>query len=382
MQSQANNHETRNIMAKFETGKTYFTRSIGDHDCIHKFEILKRTDKSVWVKVHGEIVRRAIEIHGNTEAFYPFGKYSMAATITADRPLVEETEPESVANTAEAIREKRRAAIAEKTEARLERYEELADKNARASTAAYERSTQMASVIPMGQPILVGHHSERRDRDYRDKIWNTMGQSVKLQEKADYYQEKAQAMTNNHAISSDDPDAIEKLQAKLDGLMQNQEQMKKANAAIRKLAKQEMSHDDRAAKVAEMSGISLAIAKEVLTPDWIGRIGYPSFKLSNNNAVIRSTQQRLEMLKAQWATVEAVGEDRTIEHADLGVTEVHNYVINRIQLKFPGKPETSTRDILKGRGFRWSPREGAWQRQLNANGIAAAQDVISQLSNL
>jgi hypothetical protein len=82
---------------KFETGKTYFTRSIGDHDCIHKFEILKRTDKSVWVRVHGEIVRRAIEIHGNTEAFYPFGKYSMAATITADSPLVEEPEPESSA---------------------------------------------------------------------------------------------------------------------------------------------------------------------------------------------------------------------------------------------------------------------------------------------
>jgi len=146
MQSQANNHKTRTIMAKFETGKTYFTRSIGDHDCIHKFEILKRTDKSVWVKVHAEIVRRAIEIHGNTEAFYPFGKHSMAATITADRPMVEEPEPEVVTNTAEAIREKRRAAIAEKTEARLERYEELAEKNARASTAAQDVISQLSNL--------------------------------------------------------------------------------------------------------------------------------------------------------------------------------------------------------------------------------------------
>jgi hypothetical protein len=367
---------------KFETGKTYYARSIGDHDCVHKFEILRRTDKSVWVEVHGKVVRRVIERYRDNETFSPFGKYSMAAVISADRPLESEPEPieAEVSNVVDEVKELRRAAIEEKQEARLERYEDLAEKNARASTAAYERSTQMASVIPFGQPILVGHHSEKRDRNYRDKIWNTMGQSVKLQEKSDYYKEKAEAMTSNTAISSDDPDAIEKLQAKLDGLMQNQEQMKKANAAIRKLSKLEMSHDDRAAKVAEMSGISLAIAKKALTPDWVGRIGYPSFELSNNNAVIRSTQQRLEMLKAQWAIVEEVGEDRTIEHADLGIAEVHNYVINRIQLKFPGKPDEQTRTLLKRSGFRWSPRESAWQRQLNSNGIAAAKSVIKSLT--
>ena len=119
-----------------------------------------------------------------------------------------------------------------------------------------------------------------------------------------------------------------------------------------------------------------------MKPDYCGRIGYRGFELSNNNAVIRSTQQRLELLKSQWATVEKVGQDRTIEHTDLGIKEVHNYVINRVQLIFPGKPEADTRTLLKGRGFRWSPREGAWQRQLNANGLAAAQDVISTLSNL
>jgi hypothetical protein len=374
-------------MNKFETGKTYYAHSIGDHDCIYKFEILRRTEKSVWIKVYGEVTRRSIVVYGGNESFYPHGKYSMAAIISADRPVDDEpaqveSPVEVVASVADEVRELRRAAIEEKTEARLERYEELADKNARASTAAYNRSKEMASVIPFGQPILVGHYSERSDRNYRDKIWNTMGQSVELQKKAEYYQEKAAAMTSNYAISSDDPDAIEKLQAKLDGLMQNQEQMKKANAAIRKLSRLEISHDDRAARVAEMSGISLAIAKKVLEPDYCGRIGYRGFELSNNNAVIRSTQQRLELLKSQWATVEAVGEDRTIEHTDLDIKEVHNYVINRIQLIFPGKPEADTRTLLKGRGFRWSPREGAWQRQLNTNGIAAAQDVISQLSNL
>jgi hypothetical protein len=39
-----------------------------------------------------------------------------------------------------------------------------------ASHELYLRSTKMASIIPMGQPILVGQHSEKNDRSYRDKI--------------------------------------------------------------------------------------------------------------------------------------------------------------------------------------------------------------------
>ena len=70
-------------MKKFETGKTYSTRSICDHNCIFSFKILRRTAKSVWVKVDGEKVRRAIEVYDEKETFYPFGKYSMAAIISA-----------------------------------------------------------------------------------------------------------------------------------------------------------------------------------------------------------------------------------------------------------------------------------------------------------
>ena len=70
-------------MKQFETGKEYSARSICDHNCIFSFTILKRTAKSVWVKVHGETVRRQIEIYDNAESFYPFGKYSMAAIIRA-----------------------------------------------------------------------------------------------------------------------------------------------------------------------------------------------------------------------------------------------------------------------------------------------------------
>lgn len=76
-------------MLKFETGKTYFTRSTCDHDCIFKFKIERRTAKSVWIKDDhtGEIVRKSISIwyDGSKESFKPHGSYSMAAIICADK---------------------------------------------------------------------------------------------------------------------------------------------------------------------------------------------------------------------------------------------------------------------------------------------------------
>jgi hypothetical protein len=52
----------------------------------------------------------------------------------------------------------------------------------------------MVEYIPLGQPILVGHHSEKRDRNFRAKIHSTMGQAVQEQKKADYYEQKAQSV--------------------------------------------------------------------------------------------------------------------------------------------------------------------------------------------
>lgn len=51
-----------------------------------------------------------------------------------------------------------------------------------------------------------------------------------------------------------------------------------------------------------------------------------------------------------------------------------------VQIVFDGKPEPEVRDLLKRNGFRWAPSQGAWQRQLNNNGIYAAKDVLKELA--
>ena len=71
------------MTTQFQVGRTYSTRSIGDHDVIYSFEILKRTAKSVTVKVYDKVVRRGLYIHNGVECFKPFGTYSMCAIISA-----------------------------------------------------------------------------------------------------------------------------------------------------------------------------------------------------------------------------------------------------------------------------------------------------------
>lgn len=86
---------------------------------------------------------------------------------------------------------------------------------------------------------------------------------------------------------------------------------------------------------------------------------------------------------AERAALSAVSAET--EHKDRafgGGRLVFNTTLDRIQLVFDGRPEAETIKELKGRAFRWSPREGAWQRQLTRNGVWAAEAVIKSLATL
>ena len=54
-----------------------------------------------------------------------------------------------------------------------------------------------------------------------------------------------------------------------------------------------------------------------------------------------------------------------------------NPELDRIQIIYDSKPERDVIDRLKHHGFRWSPSQGAWQRQLNRNGRRAVNDVMA-----
>jgi hypothetical protein len=65
----------------FEPGKTYSTRSIGDHNCIISVTIANRTAKTVTTTA-GKTFR--VSLYEGNEQIKPWGRYSMAPIIGAD----------------------------------------------------------------------------------------------------------------------------------------------------------------------------------------------------------------------------------------------------------------------------------------------------------
>lgn len=248
---------------------------------------------------------------------------------------------------------------------RIEYAKLQAAKNQNQSDQLYKKAKQMGSIIPMGQPILIGHHSEKADRRYRDKIHHTFGKSFQAADKANYYEEKAKTIESNHAISSDDPEALNKLREKLNELEKMQTFMKAANKCIRS--------KDKAAF------LQLAYGTEenweaLNQPDVMNHIGFAGYRLTNNSSNIRRIKDRIKQLEKLTSLT-------TTETTIGGIRILSNVEANRVQIFFPSKPEETMRDRLKQNGFRWSPSEGAWQRQLSNYAYRLAMDLVTNFIN-
>ena len=103
----------------------------------------------------------------------------------------------------------------ERKENRIERLEARAASAAQASTDAFSRSAAITGSIPPGQPVLADHYSAGGHRRALSRADQLMRASVEADKKAGYYAGRAASAACNTAISSDDPDAVDKLEAKL-----------------------------------------------------------------------------------------------------------------------------------------------------------------------
>ena len=163
---------------------------------------------------------------------------------------------------------------------------------------------------------------------------------------------------DNRVISSDDPNAIQKLQDKLEMCEKSQKYMKEVNAYYRKNGTCEGFPGMEAARAARLD----ESVRQAYSWD---KQPFPSYALTNNSAEIRRLKQRIEQLTVNQE-VGFVG--WTFDGGEV----VANSEENRLQILFDEKPDEQKRSVLKGNGFKWSPSQGAWQRQLNDNAIYAA----------
>ena len=180
----------------------------------------------------------------------------------------------------------------ERREARAERLREWADKRETKASAAFERADQIAGMIPFGQPILVGHHSEGRHRRDVERIGRGMTQGVEHSRTAERMRERAANIdaAADRAIYSDDPDAIERLRDKLAGLEAERARIKAYNASCRKGARDLSLLDE--AQQAKLLSIAEVCAYQ------LGAKGeMPAYVASNLSGVITSTRKRLAALE-------------------------------------------------------------------------------------
>jgi hypothetical protein len=72
---------------KFQVGRSYYTRSIGDADCIISLAVIGRTAKTIKAKTARGIQTFRVSEYAGVEQVKPWGSYSMAPILGADREL-------------------------------------------------------------------------------------------------------------------------------------------------------------------------------------------------------------------------------------------------------------------------------------------------------
>jgi phospholipid N-methyltransferase len=81
--------------------------------------------------------------------------------------------------------------LVDRAEERAERFDDLSEKRQAAADAAHKAVAAIADNIPLGQPILVGHHSERHARRDAERIESGMRRAVKMWETSKYWTARA-----------------------------------------------------------------------------------------------------------------------------------------------------------------------------------------------
>lgn len=100
---------------------------------------------------------------------------------------------------------------------RAERRREWAASAERKSDEYYKASNKDADFLSLGEPIKIGHHSERRHRKAIDDAWNNMGKSVEFEEKAKEHERVAQYWDGKaDVINLSMPESVDYYEQKLE----------------------------------------------------------------------------------------------------------------------------------------------------------------------
>ena len=163
---------------------------------------------------------------------------------------------------------------------------------------------------------------------------------------------------------------IERLQEKVDTLQCLQDTMKAANKVCRSTKLSDVE------KVDELVSLGIKEHDAVIllhpTQSWQS-VGFATYQLQNNLAKIKATQAAIERHKAM-----AEAEDKEIKFNGGRVVVCNSE--ERMRFYFDEIPSVEVRNLMKRNAFKWSPKNGAWQRQLTNNCKFDTKRILAELN--
>ena len=253
----------------------------------------------------------------------------------------------------------------EKKQARIDRLRKRSERSQEEATQRWGVAKHQGELLN-GQPVLIGHHSERKHRALIERMATNSRKASEAYEQGKELERRAEAAENNKAVFSDDPEAVAKLRPRIEAMEKRQAMMKQANKIIRSKPKNEPTPE----KMKALAGLGLheEVAERLFSGDDLGRIGFISYELTNNNSEMRRLKERMAKLLKQAS-------EKTTEtnHGEIKIVE--NVEANRVQIFFPDKPSEEVRQQLKSHGFKWARSIGCWQRHRSTNATFYANKI-------
>ena len=237
----------------------------------------------------------------------------------------------------------------ERLERKLERRRDWAAAREADAASRFKTAHSIVEHIPFGQPILVGHHSEKRHRAALSRHDANMSKGCESASMAEHHEQKAAGLKTQleRSIFSDDPDAIEALEAKVEALEAERDRMKAINKAIRsgegwESRMQPPLTDGERKELSDLARCWGGVYKK----------GFPPYALTNLGGNIRRAKERIEIVKRRQARTE-----QAEQSAGGVVIEGGDWV----RVTFAEKPSRDVLNALRDAGFRWGG--GSWTGQ-------------------
>lgn len=202
--------------------------------------------------------------------------------------------------------------LVDRAEARAERFEDYSDKRLSEANSASKAADEIAERFYGGQPILVGHHSEKRARKDQERIHNNMRKAVKLWDTSKYWTARAEGAIQN---------------AKYKELPAVRHRRIKTIEAEKRKTERTKAEAQKWLRLWTVSGLTVEQARAIAGHCWftVIRDGSSNWTASD---VLRPDEERYSRCPA-W-TVEQVQEKarevypRTIEHCDRWLAHYDN----------------------------------------------------------